>query len=178
MNEPLVSGLLSAAIATFVDLIFVRAAWHKLAAFTEFTGFLADYRLLDQRLVVPASAALAAAEAGVVVLLLAPGGQPFGLGLGIGLLGLYAIAMSINIARGRTAIECGCGGAVQPLSWSLVTRNGVLAVIAAVGVLASVGVPLDVGGTLAAIASGFMFWLVFLLVEQILANTSTARLTR
>lgn len=177
MTQASLSSLLSAAITVFVALIFVRAAWHKLSEFTEFTGFVADYKVLPERLVVPVSAAIVGAELLVVLLQLVPGGQVFGLVLALALFGTYAAAMTINIVRGRTSIECGCGGAVQPLSWSLVGRNGVLM---AVTLLAALLAPyaLDAAGAATALFSGFAIWVGFLLSEQILANASLARLTR
>jgi hypothetical protein len=42
---------------------------------------------------------------------------------------MFAIAIAINVARGRKAIDCGCfrTGYKQPLSWLLVARNVLLA---------------------------------------------------
>src|SRR5262249_43406760 len=51
------------------------------------------------------------------------------------LLGLYAGAIAINLARGRRDIDCGCAGpaARRPISGWLVARNLVLAGIALAG---------------------------------------------
>ncbi|OUQ85403.1 methylamine utilization protein MauE [Brevibacillus brevis] len=48
-----------------------------------------------------------------------------GLSLAILLLGVYTLAISINLARGRKKISCGCGGMAGNhfLSWKLVLRN-------------------------------------------------------
>ncbi|MBH0332188.1 methylamine utilization protein MauE [Brevibacillus brevis] len=48
-----------------------------------------------------------------------------GLFLAILLLGVYTLAISINLARGRKKISCGCGGMAGNhfLSWKLVLRN-------------------------------------------------------
>ncbi|MED1783725.1 MauE/DoxX family redox-associated membrane protein [Brevibacillus fortis] len=48
-----------------------------------------------------------------------------GLSLAILLLGAYTLAISINLARGRRKISCGCGGMAGNhfLSWKLVLRN-------------------------------------------------------
>ncbi|MBU2097120.1 MAG: hypothetical protein KKD00_00005 [Gammaproteobacteria bacterium] len=43
------------------------------------------------------------------------------------LLAVYGIAMAINLNRGRSSIDCGCGDTPQPLSSWLVVRNFVLA---------------------------------------------------
>ena len=177
MSAVTLSSMLTATLTVFLCLLFARAAWHKLAEFTEFTGFVADYRLVPEALVKPASMAVVGAEVLVVLAQLVPGAQVFGLILAIAILSLYAAAMSINIRRGRTSIECGCGGAVQPLSWSLVWRNGVL-VLMALSALATAPYSLDAGGAIAALACGFTLWTGFPLAAQILANAAIARLTR
>lgn len=177
MTQASFSSLLSAAITVFIALIFVRAAWHKLAEFTEFTGFVADYKVLPETLVTPVSAAIVGAELLVVLLQLLPAGQVFGLLLALTLFGAYAAVMAINIVRGRTSIECGCGGAVQPLSWTLVGRNGVLMAVTLLAVFLA-PCSLDAAGAATAISAGFAIWVGFLLSEQILANASLARLTR
>ncbi|MBE0579562.1 MauE/DoxX family redox-associated membrane protein [Devosia sp.] len=177
MSAVTLSSMLTATVTVFLCLLFARAAWHKIAEFTEFTGFVADYRLVPEALVRPVSMSVVVAEILVVLLQLVPGGQVFGLVLAMAILGLYVAAMSINILRGRTSIECGCGGAVQPLSWSLVWRNAVL-ITMAITAVATAPYSLDAGSAIAALASGFTLWTGFLLAEQILANDATARLTR
>ncbi|WP_417308724.1 MauE/DoxX family redox-associated membrane protein [Devosia sp.] len=177
MTGVTLASMLTATVTVFMSLLFARAAWHKAADFTEFTGFVADYQLLPERLVIPASAAIVAAEVLVVLLQLIPGGQVPGLLLGIAMLGVYAAGMAINIRRGRTTIECGCGGAGQPLGWSLVLRNLILMGMAATAV-ATAPFVLDAAGAVAALASGLTLWTGFLLAEQILNNDSIARLTR
>lgn len=171
------TSLVAATATGFTALLFARAAWHKLSDFTAFTGFVADYDLVPASRVPLASMVLVGLEALVVVALLTPGGNMAGALLAIGLLGLYAAGMAININRGRDRIECGCGGAVQPLSWQLVARNGVLAALAA---LCLVGSPyaLSLGEAAAALVSGFTIWVGYLLIEQIMATTAVMRLRR
>ncbi len=176
MNE--VSSLLSATAAVFTALIFARAAWHKLADFTEFTGFVADYRLLPDAQVKTASAALVAVEVAIPMLLLIPATQASGAVLAMLLFGLYALAMGINIARGRTSVECGCGGAPTLLSPVLLIRNAVLAGLAALVLVAAGSLQLSFGDAAAAVALGSMLWVTFLLSEQVLANGIRARMLR
>jgi hypothetical protein len=177
MIDASLTSLLAAALTVFVSLIFARAAWHKLGEFTEFTGFVADYKLVPERLVVPASWAIVGAECASVALQLVPNGRPFGLAIAVVMLLSYAGAMAVNIRRGRTSIECGCGGAVQPLAWSLVVRNGLLAALGLTAIALPLG-PMNASDAIAAITSGFAVWVAFLLIEQILSNASIARLTR
>ena len=175
--NPEVAALLSATAAAFTALVFVRAAWHKLTDFTSFTGFVADYELLPPALVRPAAAALTATELAVPVAMLIPGGQMVGAVLAVVLLCLYAAAMGINILRGRTRIECGCGGAPNLLSPVLLVRNAVLAGVAAIPIAAGSG-GLSFGGAAAAVFLGFLAWAFFILSEQVLANGIRARTIR
>ncbi|GAA4490366.1 MauE/DoxX family redox-associated membrane protein [Gluconacetobacter tumulicola] len=172
-----VPSCLSLSLVVFILLVFLRASGHKLFSFTVFTGYVADYRLITGRFLSFVCGGLVAAEILVVLLQLLPISQIFGLVLAAGLLVTYSAGMAINIVRGHTDIECGCGGAVQHLSWSLVIRNCILlALICAVAMYPSRG--LDAFSTEIAVLCGFLFWIVFLLSEQILANSSLVRLTQ
>lgn len=59
---------------------------------------------------------------------------------------VFAAAVAINLRRGRR-FDCGCGGALQrEISWSLVTRNVLLTVIAAVVAVHPTGLALWTAG--------------------------------
>ena len=169
--------LLGMAGATSTALIFARAAFHKLTEFTEFTGFVADYRILPAALVRPGAAALVLAEVAVVIGTVMPGVTVAALALGAGLFLLYALAMGINVLRGRTTVECGCGGAAQPLGAPLLLRNLVLATIAGFSALAAPAVAPSMGAALAALAVGAMLTLALLIVDRILSNAALAQRT-
>ncbi|KQW76042.1 hypothetical protein ASC89_24330 [Devosia sp. Root413D1] len=171
------TSLVAASATAFTTLIFARAALHKLGDFTTFTGFVADYQVVSERQVAPVSMALAAAEVVVVATAFLPGLQPLGSVVAIGLYLLYATAIGLNVARGRDRVECGCGGAVQPLSWTLVARNFVLAAIAAIGLAGPISA-LSVAEAVTAIVSGFTLFVGYQLVEQIMANFTQMRLKR
>jgi hypothetical protein len=157
----------------FTALLFARALVHKLTDFTSFTGFVADYGLLPEGLVRPASMAVVAAEAAVVLGLLVPGASPAASLLAAAVLLGYAGAIASAVRSGRRWVECGCGGAAQPVGWPLVARNGVLAAIALVG---AAGEPaaLDLAEAAAVLVSGFALFVGYLLVEQILGNAAHA----
>ncbi|HEU4964485.1 MAG TPA: MauE/DoxX family redox-associated membrane protein [Bacilli bacterium] len=112
-------------------LLFLTAAWSKLSHYEEHLAVLANYNLLPRALVKPFSLLEALAEI-VVGLLLLLGLFAFWGELGaMLLLVMYTLAVGINLLRGRSEINCGCGGAVgsHKLSWWLVLRNvGLLAV--------------------------------------------------
>lgn len=166
--------LASGGAVVFTALLFTRALVHKLSDVTAFSGFVADYGILPDRLVTPATYGLVAAEALVLAALVVPALWPAGPVLAAAVLLGYAAAIAQAVRMGRRWIECGCGGAVQPVSWTLVGRNLALAALALLG---AAGSPffLDIGEAVAVIASGFTVFLGYLLVEQILGNAAYLR---
>jgi uncharacterized membrane protein len=129
MIDPVVHYLLVCLLA----LVFVQGGAAKLTARDEFQGVVSSYRLLPPALV-PAFAALlpfVELAAGIGVIL--PATRHPGAALAIALLAMFALAMAINLARGRTEIDCGCfkSGFRQTISGWLVGRNLLLAAGAA-----------------------------------------------
>jgi uncharacterized membrane protein YphA (DoxX/SURF4 family) len=167
-QSALIETGLTGAIGT--GIVFVEAGLAKVRHRDVLPGVIANYRLLPDALVAPSAAVLPIVELGLGLGLIGgvfSGGRP-----AAALLVLFAAAMAINIGRGRRAIDCGCGRSQlrQRLSWGLVARNLVLAVlvtIAALRPLASAAVaPLDIG--LALVAGGALY-LIFLLFNALAA---------
>ncbi|MEI6642836.1 MAG: MauE/DoxX family redox-associated membrane protein [Novosphingobium sp.] len=123
-------GVLAAAGAMGVGLVFLQAALAKLRHRELLSGVIANYRLLPEALVAPAALLLAPAEIMVGAGLLLSRHWLAALAA-IALLIVFAAAMGINILRGRSQIDCGCGRSQlrQQLSWLLVSRNLVLAAL-------------------------------------------------
>ena len=127
MLDPALELLLRGALA----LLFASTALHKARDLAGFRAALDGYALLPERLIGIAAVALAAAEAGLAAALVAPaslGARSPALVAIAALLGLYAAAIGVNLARGRRDIDCGCTGpaARQPLSGWLLARNALL----------------------------------------------------
>jgi hypothetical protein len=156
-------------------LLLGGAAWHKLRDRESFRAALADYRLLPARLVPAAAALVTATELALALGLLATPRAAFG---AAALLAGYALAIGVNLLRGRRHIDCGCGGAAQPLSAWLVGRNLVLAAAFAAGAGAPSARTLgmldafSVAGSLAALA------LLWRAMDVALANGGRAWATR
>jgi uncharacterized membrane protein YphA (DoxX/SURF4 family) len=131
--DPALHWILRAALA----LLFAAAALHKLRDRRRFEATLGDYRVLPEAIVPAAAAAVPGLELAVAVLLLAPLAVPAAALAGAGLLAVYSAAIAANLARGRRHIDCGClgGRGREPLSASLLARNGAL--VAACLVLAA-----------------------------------------
>ncbi len=133
------SPLLGAALG--FALLLGTAAWRKLGDFGTFSAVVADYRIVPQALLRPTGVVVAAVEAALAVLWLASpwyagAGQAAGIGTAALMAG-YGAAIAANLVRGRSWIDCGCGGGDQ-LTWGLVARNAVLAALA-VATLAALG---------------------------------------
>jgi len=139
----MIDPLVDKAIALAFALLLGTASWHKLADHAAFRAVLRDYRLLPEALLTPASRTVPVAEALLAVAWLAGAAkQPVAVATAA-LLGLYAIAIAVNLVRGRVHIDCGCGFGTahrdQPISWWLVLRNALLVALTLVTMLPVTG---------------------------------------
>ena len=161
-------GLLGLAGAMGVGLVFLQAALAKLRHRELLAGVIANYRLLPAALVAPAALLLPPAELAVSLGLLL-GAYRLAVVAAIVLLVVFAAAMGINIARGRSQIDCGCGRSQlrQQLSWLLVGRNLVLAALL-VPLLVPMSLPaLTVTDLAITLAGGLAVFVMFQLFNAI-----------
>jgi hypothetical protein len=124
MIDPAVGALLAGAFA----LLFASAALHKYAHPAHFAAVFAAYRILPAALT-PLSRLVWLLELTVSAALLVRGARLGAAAAGICLLLLYALAIGINLARGRRDLDCGCTGPNErrPIAPWMVTRNLLLA---------------------------------------------------
>ena len=148
-----------------VGLVFVLAATQKAQHWRIFSGVIANYRLLPRLLVAPVAILLPPAEMLTGLLLLSGQFRPAGDLAAIALLGFFATAMAINVKRGRTQIDCGCGQSFlkQTLSWLLVARNAGLALLLAPSLAFTESMTLTTA--LTGVAAGLAFFLLYLLLN-------------
>jgi uncharacterized membrane protein YphA (DoxX/SURF4 family) len=125
--EPVMDPTIDLTIRAGLGLLFAVAAWHKLRDPRHFTATLAEYRLLPRRLAPAAAACVILAELGVVVALVS--WPSTAAAAGAALLTLYGTAITVNLARGRRHIDCGCAGpaARREIGGWLVARNALVA---------------------------------------------------
>jgi Methylamine utilisation protein MauE len=121
--DPLPVWIAVALIAT----LLAHAALAKFADLALFEQHLAAYRV-PQALRPFALRALPALELGIAALLLSPW-RAVGAALAGALLCAYGAAMAWHRLQGH-ALDCGCGGEPLPVSWPLVVRNALLALLA------------------------------------------------
>jgi len=124
-SDPLVTIF----VRSFLALLFAGAAYSKLRHQEEFHGVVRNFRLMPEWLAAPFAKILPWLELAIAIGLLVDASVPFAAAGASVLLVVFAIAIGINVARGRKAIDCGCfrTGYKQNLSWLLVARNAVLA---------------------------------------------------
>lgn len=124
-----VDPVLSFVALVLLAAIFAAAAVTKLREPAVFAGVVEQYGLLPHGLVRPFAYALPILELAAALGLLLPATRAPAAAVLTLLLLVFAAAMAVNLARGRSDIDCGCfiGLLRQRISWALVARNLVLA---------------------------------------------------
>lgn len=162
-------------------LLLGTAAWRKFGDLPAFTVVVADYRIVPQALLRPTGVVVTVVEAVLAMLwLAAPWYADAANAAAIGTTALmagYGAAIAANLVRGRSWIDCGCGGGEQ-LTWGLVARNAVLAGLAiATLVSRSPGSP-DWGDVAVSAPVLVVGTLLYLATGALLANSAAIRTWR
>jgi uncharacterized membrane protein YphA (DoxX/SURF4 family) len=149
------------AVQTLIALVYLAAAIGKMRHWAVFQGVVANYRLLPEVLVAPFAYLLPPFEALLGAMLLLGLLSPWAEAVAAALLLLFAAAMAINIKRGRRHIDCGCfqSALKQTLSWILVARNGVLALLLGLALLTTQG-PKDLRMTIDGLLVGGVLFVI------------------
>ena len=171
--DPVAQAALHAAGA----LLLFAAAAHKLRDLPGFRAALAGYGVLPERALRPAAAAVPAAELAVGAGCLVPGAGLLPPLAAAGLLLLYSAAATLALARGRGAVDCGCGGpgGPRPLSGGLLARNAVLIALFGVCALPAAARPLVWLDALAATSLVAVLALLHAALDVALANAARLR---
>ncbi|WP_339782378.1 MauE/DoxX family redox-associated membrane protein [uncultured Marinobacter sp.] len=168
MIDPIIST--SAALA--LSVIFASAASHKIRYPTWFRRQVREYELIPGLMVPFAALALPVTELAVAAGLLWSTSRPYAGVLAFLMISLYALAIAINLARGRKDIDCGCSGPAmrQPLQPALLARNLLLAIIALVALLPMLDRPLSLHDNFVMIAAGVVLVLLYTATDLWIAN--------
>jgi hypothetical protein len=131
----LLDPVVSRAVGAALSVILLTGGWHKLRDPALFRATLENYRLLPVGWLWQAALLLPLWEISAGAMLLFPPTRLAAALLTTALLCVVTAAVIVNLARGRTGIDCGCGGfgghvGDQTLSWGLAVRNAVLLVAA------------------------------------------------
>jgi hypothetical protein len=171
----MVDPLLQWVVALGLALVFGSAAWHKRSAPAHFRAQVAAYRVLPPVLLRPAAGALPWIELATALGLLIVPLRPAAGVAAATLLLTYGAAMLINLLRGRTDIDCGCGGQAQPLSRTLVVRNLILAAGAGTLILPATPRQMSLGDLLLLPGLLALLTLTYACVAQISGNAGALR---
>ena len=175
--DPVVGMIVCSSLA----LLFAVASAHKLRALSEFAETLSGYRVLPAMLVRPASRLVPVLEGLVAAgLLIRPARESASLA-GAVLLAIYAVAMALNLLRGRRQLDCGClgpgGGGV--VSVALVWRNVLMALtLAAAGGTRWSSRRMDWLDLGTALAAACAMALLYVAANGLLASAAHPRLRR
>jgi hypothetical protein len=167
--DPAVQAALRLALAA----LLTAAAVHKLRDRGGFRAAVRGYALVPVWAEAPLAVLLPALELAAAGALVWPTGARAGAAIAFALVCVYTAAVAVNLARGRRAIACGCGGPAgsRELGADLIARNALL-VAAALACAAAPAPralhPLD-AVTIAAGAAGL--WLAYAAADTALANT-------
>jgi hypothetical protein len=170
-----VDPVFTLAAACALALVLALGAVEKLLGFGRFQGAVGEYRILPSAAVPVFAALVVALELGASVLLVVPGYSRSGVVAAWLLLALVSSGLGINLARGRTDLDCGCGGAGQRISWSLIWRNAGLALIGLFA-LATTDARALGGADIAVIAAAAVVWTaLYRAADQLLASANLMR---
>ncbi len=128
-----------------VALLFALAGSHKLRNLAVFTEVLCEYRVLPEPLARRSAWLIPAVELGIALALPWQACRPWALIAAIGVLIAYASGISLNIARGRRGLDCGCGasGNRRAIAPWMVWRNLVFSLALGVAALPWIARPLS-----------------------------------
>ena len=165
-------------ISVFFTLLLLWTSVHKFSDRSQFVGILASYQLLPRSLLALFAPAIPLLELGLGLAWIT-GLQSEIVALTTAtLLALYSSAIGINIVRGNTEIDCGCGlssskhkaAGYQKLSAGLLVRNGILILLSLCALLPGNNRILGlVDYASLAFACAVMF-LIYAAFNQLLAN--------
>ncbi|WP_424987499.1 MauE/DoxX family redox-associated membrane protein [Microbulbifer sp. S227A] len=169
-----IAPLASVTITTFLVIVIMRAAWHKLERFLETVGFAQGYGVVSEQWTAPIVRVLTAVEIGTVLALLLPGTRMPGAVVAGLLFTGYGLLMATALMRGRSEIDCGCGGAPQIVSGYTLLRNAILAALALIVAV----LPAQAIGAVdaaAAIAAALVLAAIYAVVEKLASHLPNIR---
>ena len=164
------------AARALLGAIFLQAGIQKLRHYAEWEGVVGNYRVLPFRLVRAFSRSVPVIELGLTAALwfgqgsMATAGAAGSAAAAI-LLGLFSVAIGINLARGRSHIDCGCFQSAlrQQLSISLLVRNGFLIALALLALVSAETRPLL--ATVMAACLGTVCFVLYLALNELVVQS-------
>lgn len=132
MNWVINDASVAVLASLFLGLVLAAAAIPKLRHPDEFQGVVTNYRLLPSFMVTPFARLLPWVELACAVALQMTPVRELAAWVAAGLFIMFALAIAINVGRGRTHIDCGC--VRRPTSVSRIGMFHVLRALSLAGV--------------------------------------------
>ncbi|MDT3679294.1 MAG: MauE/DoxX family redox-associated membrane protein [Burkholderiaceae bacterium] len=172
MALPALDPVLGHAVAGALALVLAVGAWSKFADLEAFAFAVDRYRLLPSPAARAVGLLLPFAEALAAGLLVVPTTRLPGALLAAALVACVTGAVVVNLLRGRTDIDCGCGGPGhrQTLSWRLPARNAVLLAACALAAAPAASRALVWLDAFTATFAAAALWFVYAAVEELLSD--------
>ncbi|MDX1474925.1 MAG: MauE/DoxX family redox-associated membrane protein [Reinekea sp.] len=177
MNWMINDASITVLTSLFLALVLAAAAIPKLRNPDEFQGVVTNYRLLPDFLVAPFARLLPWIELACAAALLMTPARELAAWVATGLFLMFALALAINVGRGRTHIDCGC--VRRPTSMSRIGMFHVLRALGLAGVsLYAAFVPATFAGIPAAswaigLVSAVMLALLYLAADVMVGLPET-----
>jgi hypothetical protein len=174
LYAPAIDPAIDLALRIALALLLFLSAFRKIADFPAFRAAVEAYRIVPPAAVGGFAGTVVLLEKlAAVGLVASPIRGPFAL-LAASLFAVFAVAIGVNLLRGRRDIDCGCGGAGSelPIHPALVVRNLALVCASMAVVLPSSGrsmEPVDAVTVLGGILSAA---LLYKAVEGLIATAS------
>ncbi len=166
----MIDPLWQLTLTLFLSLLFTTTAWHKWHNIHHTATVVAKYRLVPVAWCYVTAYVVAGSEAlAVIFLWILP---VWGAVLVIGLLIGYALAIQINLHRGRINMDCGCGGVPIHLTPLLLVRNILLAVFASLLLLTTIPRVLTWIDVIIGVMAAATLLVLYYAGEQLLSNRS------
>lgn len=155
-----------------LSYLFLSAAFSKIQNLAYFEQSIVDYQLLPVPLLKAGGYTLIGLELLAGIFALIPTTAIFSMLIMAGLLGLYAMAIAINLVRGRRYLDCGCNGPSnrQAITWFLVLRNLALLLVVMILLLLKAQLPTDLTAWVVALLASCFVIALYHTVIQLLAN--------
>jgi len=171
--DPIYPTICALALA----VILVTAASHKLRAPRRFARQLDDYALLPQVLLTLFTRLIPLLESALALTLLLPATRTWAAFGTAALLAAYALAIAINLWRGRRDMDCGCSGPnqPQPLRPVLLLRNAGLVALALIAAQPPLAREMGAADLMLSILASATLLLLYTAIDTLLANAPNLR---
>lgn len=168
MIDPIIT---MAAVLT-LSVIFASAASHKIIHRAWFRRQVQEYELIHPLLVPAAAIMLPITELIIALGLLWSNSRPYAAVLVLLVITTYALAIAINLIKGRKDIDCGCSGPgmQQPLQPGLLLRNLFLAILAFFALLPALSRSLSLFDSFVMLLAATVLILLYTAADLWLAN--------